>query len=102
MTLEEKFQKLIKKWETETTVISNVHEIYGNKHYQEIIKLGKDVVPLIFEEMRKKRYNFWFEALRQILGEGPEIPEKSRGRVVEMTDIWLKYAEENNLVKNNK
>lgn len=98
MTLEEKFQKLKDKWAEETINMSNMSDIYGNKYYQKIIKLGKEVVPLIFKELEKK-YNHWFEALRQILRESPEIPEKSRGKIQEVTDIWLNYAKKNNLLE---
>ena len=95
--LEKRFQKLKNQWKIETINMSNMSDIYENKHYQEIIKLGKSVVPLIFAELQKE-YNHWFEALRQILGEYPDIPEKSRGKIQEITDILINYAQKHNLL----
>jgi hypothetical protein len=57
---------------------------------QEIIQLGKPVVPFIIEELRTEP-RYWFPALHAITGEDPVAPE-DRGFVGKMATTWLGWA----------
>jgi hypothetical protein len=61
-----------------------------NQHYQEMIKLGAPVVPLMIDYLKKKPDHL-FHALRQILHWGPTIAEENRGDIVAMSKIWCDW-----------
>jgi hypothetical protein len=87
-----KFRELKSQWETDTAILSSDIEIAIHPAYQEIIGMGEDVIPLILSEMGKKPGN-WFWALKSITGEDPILPEH-RGKVEEMTKMWLNWGRE--------
>jgi len=80
-----------KKWKQETKHLSNVEHIVQNEYYQNIIKLGKEVVPFIIEDLIVNGPNHWFNALSVITGKNP-IQEKNAGRMDAMTLDWIRWA----------
>jgi hypothetical protein len=60
---------------------------------QQILALGAPVIPLIFEELRRK-LDHWFLALYSLIGDGPVIPVEDRGRVQKMREHWLAWGQE--------
>jgi hypothetical protein len=96
VSLEERFKELTALWNKETAGSSSLTVICGNEHYKGIIRLGRLVVPLIMEDL-KKGPNHWFIALREITGEQPHIPDEDAGRIRKIGDLWLKWWEEHEL-----
>ena len=66
-----------------------------NKHptYQEIVRLGPEVVPLLLQDM-EKNHTHWFAALRQLTGADP-IPDSAAGNIPKMVEAWLHWAKGN-------
>jgi hypothetical protein len=83
------FQKYYKKWDKEIKFISSSHVMFENRNYQEIIKMGWDVVPCIIEQLRKDPHHL-FMALRAITGATPVKPEHV-GRLYDMADDWINW-----------
>lgn len=61
-----------------------------------IISMGMPVVPLIKEDMERPNSNTWswFYALKEILKDGPEIPESMLGRTEPIKQLWLAWLTE--------
>jgi hypothetical protein len=87
-----RFAKLTDRWRVETAALSSVTQKAMHPAYQEIIGLGRDAVPLILREL-KRRPDHWFWALRAITGEDPIEPNQC-GRVLQMAEAWLRWGRE--------
>ena len=73
--IEKYFLYLIEKWYNETSMFSNTEDIFDNKNYLEMIKLGNGIIPFLIESLDK--YSILSKTLRDITGENP-IPEEDR------------------------
>ena len=51
-----------------------MNEITSAPAYRAIVDLGKPMVPLLLKELEEGRQDWWFQALHEILDDGPEIP----------------------------
>jgi len=92
-SLEEKFKKLLNKWQEESMFLSSLTEMVMLRSYQAIIGMGPDVVPIILKELKHDPdYLFW--ALEAITGDNPVLPE-DEGNLDRMTDAWIKWGQEN-------
>ena len=89
-TLRDQFLDLSKKWREETIFTSSMTEIVLNDAYQQIIGMGPDVLPYIFDDLQTKG-GHWFWALRAITRENPVKPEDV-GNIKRMTESWLEWA----------
>jgi hypothetical protein len=89
---EVKFLNLKTEWEEDTGMLSSDSEIALHPAYQQIIGMGQGAIPLILNEMKKKRGQ-WFWALKSITGEDP-VPLEIRGNIKKMTGVWIKWGEE--------
>jgi len=87
------FTKLAEQWRRETRHMSIMNDIVSHTAYQKIIGMGKDVVPLILEELKREPAH-WFWALKSITGDNPIQPE-DRGRLNKMTEAWLDWDRQN-------
>lgn len=99
--LKQHFEELTNKWKKERNPFSSkIKDIINNNHYQDIISLGKDVVPHILEQLAKElnenNPDFWFPALTSITGENPVEP-KNKGDIVNMAKDWLKWGNNNGI-----
>ena len=90
--IEEKFEKLVKKWEEETTFASTVLEMATHPAYQQIIGIGPNAIPLILNRLSEEP-DHWFWALKAIAGEDP-VPENSQGDLDEMAKAWIAWGKE--------
>jgi hypothetical protein len=52
--LEQEFSRLAAAWKRETSHLSRIDQICANSSYLQIIGMGADAVPLIFQELKKK------------------------------------------------
>jgi len=93
---EQRFAVLAARWYAETAVLSSITQKAMHPAYQEIIGLGRDVVPFILRELQM-RPDHWFWALRAITGENPIRPEQ-QGRVREMAAAWIQWGHERGVI----
>jgi hypothetical protein len=88
-----RFEELAATWKRETINVSSISAIILHDAYQEIVGMGRPVLPLIFRELEHE-LRFWFPALRAITGTNP-ISQEIEGDVEGMRDVWLTWAREN-------
>lgn len=97
--LRAEFERETKLWENETKFLSNMSTIMTNLHYQRIIGLGPEAVPLILEALQDDNPDWWFWALASITGEDPTNPEhKDYVPFDEAREKWLEWGREKNLI----
>jgi hypothetical protein len=85
-----RFQELVRQWKTATEFTSSITEMATHPAYQQIIGLGRDTLPFLFDELRRDP-DQWFWALKAITGEDP-VPAAARGNLDGMTHAWLDWA----------
>lgn len=86
------FEALARDWKEQSRYLSSPIQIAMLPTYQRIIGMGRPVVPLIIEDLRREP-DFWFWALRAITGEDP-VRAEDRGDLEAMTKAWLNWARE--------
>ena len=84
-----KFNTLKTKWLESASYHSNPIDLYENIYYKEIIELGKDVIPLLIEDLDSPMGD-WYCALNKITGENP-IQNINKGITKKMTEDWKKW-----------
>jgi hypothetical protein len=87
------FQELVNQWQQETRGVSSSTELILHPAYQQIIGMGREVVPLLLRELEKKSGR-WFWALKSITRQDP-VPLELRGKTKEMIKIWLDWGRKN-------
>jgi hypothetical protein len=92
-TPEERFNRLVESWKSETAYLSNSTEIHGHPAYQEIIRMGKPVVPLLLRRMEEHPDHFG-HALHAITGAQP-IPMEHAGNIPKIAEDWVRWGREN-------
>jgi hypothetical protein len=90
--LETTFYSLVEQWKSETRGISSTEQLSVHPAYQQIIGMGRDVIPLLLRELEKNSGR-WFWALKSISREEPVTPEQ-RGKTKEMISAWLNWGRE--------
>ena len=90
--LHERFRTLVAAWREECGMLSSTTQKAMHPAYQQIIGMGSDVLPLIFDELDEAP-GHWFWALRAITGEDP-VPPEDVGDVPQMTEAWLRWGRE--------
>jgi hypothetical protein len=88
--LRERFRRLAAEWKEQSRYLSNSAQMAMLKPYQRIIGMGWPAVPLILEEMRRERGQ-WFWALEAITEENP-VPAEALGKVRAMTQAWIEWG----------
>jgi hypothetical protein len=83
-------------WENDTLFSSSITEITNHPAYHSVIKLGKEVVPLIIEDLQTTN-NHWFYALEILTGENPIRPNH-RGNIELMKNDWVEWANRRNVI----
>ncbi|MCT7972149.1 hypothetical protein [Laspinema olomoucense] len=89
---EKTFLELAYQWRRETRGISSTNKSSMHPAYQQIIGMGKAVIPLLLRELERKSGQ-WFWALKAISREDPVPPEK-RGQTQEMIRYWLEWGKQ--------
>jgi len=90
------FHALAKKWQRETAIYGNLSKIVMHSAYQRIMAMGKGVVPLILEELSKKK-SHWFWALHNLVPEGTD-PAEGTTTIDEATHAWLEWGKEQGIL----
>ena len=92
----EKFFILKSIWRAERPATSSfLKDLINHPAYEEIIKMGMAVVPLILQNL-DRNLDHWFEALHRITGVEP-VPATDRGNLYKMAYAWQTWGEENGL-----
>lgn len=92
----EEFQQLAAIWKDETRLASSVTDIVFNRHYLQIIGMGKAVIPYILQNLQKEP-NHWFHALRSVTRENP-VPPEDRGDMQAMANAWLSWGKDKGFI----
>jgi hypothetical protein len=91
-TVSERFARLAAVWRTETAHLSSSTKMVQHPAYQEIISMGKEVVPLLLADLAKAP-DHWFTALKTITGANP-VDSADRGRIDRMASAWLQWGKQ--------
>jgi hypothetical protein len=91
-TLEQRFRRLAAEWQQATAHLSSMSAANAHPAYQEIIRLGPDVVPLLLRDMEQNETH-WFNALRSITGANP-LTTAEAGNIPLMVAAWLRWAKD--------
>src|SRR5437763_14733979 len=86
-TVEERFRRLEATWTAETGYLSSYPDIVAHPAFQEIIRMGEPVVPLMLRDL-EERPRLWVWALPEITGSDP-VPPGEGGTIVKMSEAWL-------------
>ena len=87
-----RFLELAQRWRAEVRTVSSTTDRILNSAYQDIIGMGKAVLPLIFRELERNG-GHWFWALRHITQENPATPQDA-GNIQKITEAWLRWGRE--------
>lgn len=87
------FLRLREQWRAETLLIASPQTRILNPHYQRIIGLGPQVVPMLLAEMGRDP-DCWHWALTAITGVNP-IPPESKGDLAAVARAWIEWGHEN-------
>jgi len=97
------FYFFAEKFKKETFNISSFKEIYKNEHYQKIIKMGKKILPYIFEDMQYNNNNnnnvLWYRAIEKITRKKIDIPNDIKGDISDINQYCLKWGRKKQYIK---
>jgi len=92
--LKKEFDRLVKQWASETSFHSSLGEVFTNDAYQRIMAMGRDALPWILAELKRKP-GHWFYALEKIVG--TDIPEGAT-TFGEARAAWLDWGRNSNYI----
>jgi hypothetical protein len=95
-SLESQFESLSSRWREEVGGESSLSRITSNINYLKVIKLGKEIVPLILKDLQKEPAP-WFLALR-VLTDEENVGRKRAGNFRRMADDWIKWGKDNQYI----
>jgi hypothetical protein len=90
-SVKSRFNELVKAWKDGRGHTSSLARLISHPAYQEIIRLGRDAVPLLLAELQTAP-DHWFPALTSITGQNPVL-EGDAGVVSKMTAAWIQWGE---------
>lgn len=92
--LEKKFKNLLKTCKKDTSHLSSQLAMSKHPAYREIVKIGKDAIPLILKNFEDNPENpdHLFIALVEITGADP-IKMENRGKIKEMAKDWIAWGQ---------
>jgi hypothetical protein len=89
----EEFHRLAADWHRATDHISSMERASKHPAYQEIIGLGREVVPFLLRDLADN-HTHWFAALEAITGARPTTAATA-GNIPKMVETWLSWAKDN-------
>ena len=89
-----KFEELTSIVEEECSVVSSNNTIINHPQYQEIIKMGKKIVPLLLKRLDES--SMWLDALFIITGEDP-VDKSHCGKIQLMKEDWKNWGIKNGI-----
>ena len=90
LSVEERFKKLVEQWREERPPSSFIEHHVMCPAYQQIIGMGREVIPLLLHELEQKP-DWWIWALMAITGADPVDPQHERN-LREMAKDWLEWG----------
>lgn len=92
-----RFTALSAWWHDATDYLSSPSEKAAHPAYQQIVDMGTEVLPYIFQDLRDHGGGDWYVALRRIVGSSPvrSVDASSSQKVLQS---WLKWAEEHHYI----
>jgi len=87
-----RFDHLYDRWDEDTAPLSSITQIVLHPAYQQIIGLGRLVIPLVFQKLLQEPVH-WSWALSAITGESP-VADEDAGNADRTRDAWLRVARE--------
>ena len=97
-SIDDKFSRLAEEWREQARFMSSITDMALVPAYQQIIGMGRDVVPLLLRELRDDP-DYWFWALKAITGADP-VPEENRGNISAMAEAWVRWGEQEGYLTN--
>lgn len=91
------FEGLARKWRRETSHLSNPEAKIDNYYFQEIIKMGENVIPFILEELEKSLCILWDAALSKLTGL-PVVQYEEDLSESEIVQAWLEWGRKEGLL----
>lgn len=89
-SVRKRFDRLVEEWTQDIMFTSSSHDIVLHRAYQQVIGLGRQVIPLIYDEMASGELH-WSWALYAITGEDPAADTDSPR---DATDAWMRWIED--------
>jgi hypothetical protein len=90
--LKARFDQLAKAWLTETAFVSSSDDLVAHPAFQEIVRMGSPVIPLLLHELEAGT-GHWHRALTRITGADP-VPAADRGNIAKVRAAWLQWGKE--------
>src|SRR5262245_14514373 len=91
-SLEQQFRRLEAAWKADTLVLSDPTRITEHWAFQEILRMGEAVIPLMLRDLEREP-RLWVWALPRITGEDPVTVEDA-GNIERMSAAWLRWGRE--------
>jgi hypothetical protein len=91
-SVEQRFRELETRWRTETGHLSSYGKRFHHPAFQEIIRLGEAVVPLMLRDLEQQP-GLWVWALPVITGANP-VADADAGKIARMSEAWLRWGRE--------
>ncbi|MFS4448700.1 hypothetical protein [Maribacter sp. 2307UL18-2] len=92
-----RFESLVRSWEKNTTFNSSILGIVEDENFQEILKMGKDAIPLIINEINQKPSQLVW-ALNIITNS--RLKTRQRLTLTEACKRWVKLFNSGKLILN--
>ncbi len=92
----DEFLRLAVHLDTETRFISDVNKIIHHSAYQQIIRLGHEVVPFLLRDL-DQHPGRWLWALHSITGANP-VPSSALGNVKKMARAWSEWGKQKGII----
>jgi hypothetical protein len=91
-SVEQQFPRLAATWHQAVAHHSSSRLRESHPIYQQIIRMGPAVVPLLLKDLETNRRH-WFSALAALTGADP-IPAEHAGDIPKMAEDWLRWGRE--------
>ena len=78
---------LTERYETRSWIDENDYELNS------LVSRGYSILPLLVEDLKSSNQNFWvlIYLLREVLKDGPTIPESAQGKKASLHKLWLAW-----------
>jgi hypothetical protein len=91
-SVEQRFRQFEAIWRAETGHLSSYTKRFNHPAFQEIIRLGEPVVPLMLRDLAQQP-GLWVWALPVITGANP-VADADAGKIARMSEAWLRWGRE--------
>jgi hypothetical protein len=91
-SVEQRFRELEAIWRAETGYLSSYPKRFNHPAFQEIIRLGEPVVPLMLRDLERQP-GLWVWALPAITGANP-VADADAGKIGKMSEAWVRWGRE--------